>query len=206
MKNCSCQLCDKAWQAFQFPICIQRTRISFMLRNQFSFRVCNWFKRNRIFESKSKSKKQTKYPSMESHQPYLSFLFRNFLNKQENFTFLPDRLPFLYERQCLKATPRKFPEINKNIHSWYIKINISKKGLKLLLSFPAFSWVLTTPELSDRIANWRHFEGIIFRKSFRSHSPCSPRNSWLSRKKKKKKKKQLVYRELEALELIEDFL
>ena len=45
------------------------------------------------------------------------YQFNTFLNKQENFTFLPDRLPFLYERQCLKATSRKFPEINKNVHS-----------------------------------------------------------------------------------------
>ena len=46
------------------------------------------------------------------------YLFRTFLNKQGNFTFLPGRLPSLSERQCLKATSRKFPEINKNIHSW----------------------------------------------------------------------------------------
>ena len=37
--------------------------------------------KNRIFESKSNCEKLPKYSSMEPHQPYLSFLFCNFLNK-----------------------------------------------------------------------------------------------------------------------------
>ena len=61
--------------------------------------------KNRIFEPKSNRKKQPKYPSMESHQHYWSLLFRIFLNKQENFTFLPDIRPPL-SNTFLNLVPR----------------------------------------------------------------------------------------------------
>ena len=45
-------------------ICIQRTRISFMLRDQLSFTVCNWFKKIFYFLSpKEKKKKRDNNPN-----------------------------------------------------------------------------------------------------------------------------------------------
>ena len=46
---------------------------------------------------------------MESHQPYLSFLFRNILTKQENFTFLPDKLPSLSITPMFKSSTKEVP-------------------------------------------------------------------------------------------------
>ena len=102
-------------------ICIQRTRISFMLRDQLSFTVSNWFKKIFFLSPKIYFKKETSTQILQhgiSPALFEFYLFRTFLNKQGNFTFLPGRLPSLSERQCLKASSRKFPEINKNIHSW----------------------------------------------------------------------------------------
>ena len=134
-----------------------------MLRDQFSFRVCDWLKKNCIFEPKIKSKKLPKYPSVESHQqPYLSFLFRNLLNNKRVFHF------YLTDfRLCLtpvsKSNINEVPEISKNIDSWYIIIWKTlwyiKKGPQ---SSPFFFFSLNAhnPELTGRIVNWRHFEAM----------------------------------------------
>ena len=81
--------------------------ISFVFKGR-EFRSCDWinflsecaidWKKNRFFEPKSYSKKNN--PNINTPAWNLSsliefYLFRTFQNKQENFTFLPDRLPFL---------------------------------------------------------------------------------------------------------------
>ena len=95
VKNCSWNYATKhAWQAFQFHLHSKDANFVHVTGSIF-FQSLQLVLKNRIFEPKSNRKKQPKYPSMESHQHYWSLLFRVFLNKQENFTFLPDRRPSL---------------------------------------------------------------------------------------------------------------
>ena len=78
VKNCSWQLCIKAWQAFQF-ICIQRTRISFMKRDQLNFfHSLRLILKNLFFflaqKYNLKKRQQPKFSNIKSSQPYLSFI------------------------------------------------------------------------------------------------------------------------------------
>ena len=110
----------EAWHlAFQFPICIQRTRISFMLRNQFSFRVCNWFKIYRILSPKVKAKNNPNTPAWNLTSFIWAFCSVTFwANKRILHFYLTD---FHFCVTPVSKSNNKFPEINKNIHSSNIK-------------------------------------------------------------------------------------
>ena len=72
VKNCSWQLCNKAWQAFQFHLYSKDANFVHVTRSIF-FQSRQLIKKKIVFLSpKVLAKKQPKYKyfSMESHQPY----------------------------------------------------------------------------------------------------------------------------------------
>lgn len=138
-------------------ICIHRTRITFTLQDRFLSASAIDFKiENRTFEPNNNGQKRPKshkYFSMESHQPYLSFLFLTILNKQGNFTFLPSVLS-----PVSKSNIKEVPWNHQNIHNY---CSIVWKTLWI----NPFSWVLTTRNV------WvgSRTDIILKPKSFRSH-------------------------------------
>ena len=100
---------------------------------------------------------------MESHQPYLSFLFLTFLNKQGNFTFLPSVLS-----PVSKSNIKEVPWNHQNIHNFYSistkNALINQKRVSTFFYLP-FSWVLTTRNV------WvgSRTDIVLKPKSFRGH-------------------------------------
>ena len=148
-------------------IYIHRTRITFTLRDRFLSASAIDFKiENRIFEPNNNGQKQPKwhkYFSMESHQPYLSFLFLTFLNKQGNFTFLPSVLS-----PVSKSNIKEVPWNHQNIHNFYSvsmkNALINQKRVSTFFYLP-FSWVLTIRNV------WvgSRTDIVLKPKSFRDH-------------------------------------
>ena len=131
---------------------------------------------------------------MESHQPYLSFLFLTFLNKQGNFTFLPSVLS-----PVSKSNIKEVPWNHQNIHNYYSivwkTLLINQKRVSTFF-YPPFSWVLTTRNVwvgsqTDIILKPKSFSesfpfAIWRSSSSRKLTSCRAfgplRSPWLSRK------------------------
>ena len=128
-----------AWQAFQFHLYSKDANFVHVT-GSISFQSLQLVLKNRIFEHKSNRKKQPKYPSMESHQHYWSLLFPIFLNKQENFTFLPDRRPSLSNTIVWKQNQGSSLKSTKIFIVYIIKyerrFDVSRKGSQASSFFP----------------------------------------------------------------------
>ena len=158
MKNSSWQLCNKAWQAVFNFICIQRTRISLMWLDQFSFRVCYWFLKNRVFEPKSFSQKTTQI-LQHGISPALSLSYicsvPFWTNKRILHFYLTDF------RFCLFSSLKETKIFIVDKWNYERRFDVSKKGLNLLLSY--FFLSARNSEFRGQITNWWHSEAKLFK-------------------------------------------